>query len=159
MLVIRFLGLVLILNVPRYGGGLLFEPLIIFPGLFGAMEESASYFRDAYRMNGDTELAIENDENVKAQILDFFQTYLPGSTGALEANIQSVDDYRGQLGALSVAGRHMAVIGRASVLIVPASQHAAHEHLVWDDSYALVVTYVEQLALDVALAQVILRLH
>ena len=48
MLVIRFLALVLVLNVLRYAGGFLFEPFIIFPGLFGAMEESASYFRTEF---------------------------------------------------------------------------------------------------------------
>ena len=45
---VRFLGLVLVLNILRYGGGFLFEPFIIFPGLFGAMEESASYFRNEF---------------------------------------------------------------------------------------------------------------
>lgn len=48
MLLLRFLGLVLILNVLRYSGGFLFEPFVIFPGLFGAMEESASYFRTEF---------------------------------------------------------------------------------------------------------------
>ncbi len=47
---------------------------------------------------------VLHDENVKGQILDFFQTYLPGSTGALDANIQSVGEYRGQLGMISLAG-------------------------------------------------------
>jgi len=49
MLIVRLLGLVLILNVIRYGGGFLFESYLIFPGLFGAMEESASYFRSEFR--------------------------------------------------------------------------------------------------------------
>lgn len=48
MVLMRFLGLVLILNVLRYSGGFLFEPFVIFPGLFGAMEESASYFRNEF---------------------------------------------------------------------------------------------------------------
>jgi hypothetical protein len=48
MIYLRFLGLVLVLNVLRYSGGFLFEPFVIFPGLFGAMEESASYFRNEF---------------------------------------------------------------------------------------------------------------
>jgi len=48
MVLIRFLGLVLVLNVLRYGGGFLFEPFVIFPGLFGAMTEDASYFRTEF---------------------------------------------------------------------------------------------------------------
>ena len=48
MLILRFLGLVLVLNVLRYAGGFLFEPFIIFPGLFGAMAENASYFRTEF---------------------------------------------------------------------------------------------------------------
>ena len=48
MKTVRFLGLVIVLNVLRYAGGFLFEPFIIFPGLFGAMEESASYFRTEF---------------------------------------------------------------------------------------------------------------
>ena len=47
-MIVRFLGLVLILNVLRYGGGYLFEPYVIFPGLMGAMAESASYFRTQF---------------------------------------------------------------------------------------------------------------
>ena len=49
LMILRFLGLVLLLNVLRYGGGFLFEPFIIFPGLFGAMEESASFFRTEFQ--------------------------------------------------------------------------------------------------------------
>ena len=49
MLIVRFLGLVLLLNILRYAGGFLFEPWVIFPGLFGAMEESASFFRTEFR--------------------------------------------------------------------------------------------------------------
>ena len=48
MLIVRFLGLVLVLNILRYAGGFLFEPFIIFPGLFGAMAENASYFRTEF---------------------------------------------------------------------------------------------------------------
>jgi membrane protein len=42
--------------------------------------------------------------DVKVQLLAFFQTYLPGSTGALEANIQAVGKIRGVLGFLSIVG-------------------------------------------------------
>ena len=41
---------------------------------------------------------------VQAQLLDFFQTYLPGSAAALETNIQAVGKIRGVLGFLSVVG-------------------------------------------------------
>lgn len=44
MFLVRFLALVVILNVLRYLGGLLVEPFTIFPGLSASMEESASYF-------------------------------------------------------------------------------------------------------------------
>ena len=44
MLLLRFLALVIILNVLRYVGGSLLELPIIFPGLSAATEESASYF-------------------------------------------------------------------------------------------------------------------
>ena len=44
MLLLRFLALVVILNMLRYVGGSLKELLIIFPGLSVAMDESASYF-------------------------------------------------------------------------------------------------------------------
>jgi hypothetical protein len=43
--VVRFLGLVVVLNIVRYAGGALFEPVLIFPGLMNAMEASAGYFR------------------------------------------------------------------------------------------------------------------
>jgi hypothetical protein len=49
MLIVRFLVLVLLLNVLRYAGGFLFEPWVIFPGLFSAMEESASFFRTEFQ--------------------------------------------------------------------------------------------------------------
>lgn len=49
MLVARFLGLVLVLNVIRYVGGFVFEPFLIFPGLMGAMEQSAEYFRTEFQ--------------------------------------------------------------------------------------------------------------
>ena len=48
MLIARFLGLVLVLNILRYTGGYLFEPFLIYDGLFGAMAESASYFRTEF---------------------------------------------------------------------------------------------------------------
>ena len=48
MLIVRFLGLVLLLNVLRYAGGFLFEPYLIYDGLFGAMAENASYFRTEF---------------------------------------------------------------------------------------------------------------
>ncbi len=49
MLFLRFLALVVILNVLRYlVGGVLIEPYLIFPGLFAAMESSASYFNTVY---------------------------------------------------------------------------------------------------------------
>ena len=41
---------------------------------------------------------------VQAQLLDFFQTYLPGSASALENNIQAVGKVRGVLGFLSIVG-------------------------------------------------------
>lgn len=45
MLVLRFLALVLVLNVLRYiVGAWLIEGWLIFPGLFGAMQDNASYF-------------------------------------------------------------------------------------------------------------------
>ena len=44
MLFLRFLTLVVILNVLRYLLGFLVEPVAIFPGLSAAMEDSASYF-------------------------------------------------------------------------------------------------------------------
>ena len=49
MLIARLLGLVIVLNVIRYVGGLLFEPFLIFPGLMGAMEQSAQYFRTEFQ--------------------------------------------------------------------------------------------------------------
>ena len=48
MPVLRFLALVVLLNVIRYVGGWAFEPFIIFPGLMGAMEENAGYFNTAF---------------------------------------------------------------------------------------------------------------
>ncbi len=45
MLLVRFLALVVILNLLRYiVGGALVEPFTIFPGLTASMEESPSYF-------------------------------------------------------------------------------------------------------------------
>ena len=48
MSVLRFLGLVVILNVRRYAVGAVVEPLLIFPGLFGAMENDSGYFNTSY---------------------------------------------------------------------------------------------------------------
>ena len=49
MLLLRFLALVVILNVLRYViGGFLVEPFTIFSGLFTAMQESASYFNSVF---------------------------------------------------------------------------------------------------------------
>lgn len=48
MLILRFLALVVVLNVSRYLGGFLIEPFVIFPGLIAAMQESAAYFNTAY---------------------------------------------------------------------------------------------------------------
>ena len=41
---------------------------------------------------------------VRADLLEFFQTYMPGSTGALESNISTVGSVNGFLGVLSVLG-------------------------------------------------------
>ena len=48
MLLVRFLALVVILNVLRYLGGFLIEPTAIFPGLTAAMMASAEYFNTVY---------------------------------------------------------------------------------------------------------------
>lgn len=48
MMVLKLLLLVLVLNIVRYAGGYIVEPFLIFPGLFGAMEASASYFRTEF---------------------------------------------------------------------------------------------------------------
>lgn len=48
MKIVRFLFLVVALNVVRYAVGLVVEPILIFPGLGGAMEESQSYFNTAF---------------------------------------------------------------------------------------------------------------
>lgn len=48
MLFIRFLALVVILNVLRYLCGFLLEPLVIFPGLSAAMEASPNYFNTTF---------------------------------------------------------------------------------------------------------------
>jgi hypothetical protein len=48
MFLLRFLALVVILNILRYAGGALIEPFVIFPGLSAAMEESASYFNSVF---------------------------------------------------------------------------------------------------------------
>ena len=41
---------------------------------------------------------------VQADVIDFFQTYLPGSAGVLQDNLRAVDNGRGALGTLSVVG-------------------------------------------------------
>jgi hypothetical protein len=46
--VIRFLVLVVALNVARYVGGFPFERYLIYERLFGAMEQSASYFNTSF---------------------------------------------------------------------------------------------------------------
>ncbi len=46
---------------------------------------------------------LESDK-VEAELLDFFQTYLPGSSDTLGDNIKAVEGARGVLGALSVVG-------------------------------------------------------
>ncbi len=48
MRVVRFLSLVIGLNVLRYVVGAVVEPLLIFPGLFGAMESHSSYFNTSF---------------------------------------------------------------------------------------------------------------
>ena len=48
MLFLRFLTLVVILNVLRYLLGFLVEPVAIFPGLSAAMEANASYFNSEF---------------------------------------------------------------------------------------------------------------
>lgn len=49
MLFVRFLALVVILNILRYVvGGFLIEPFVIFAGLFAAIEASAEYFNTVY---------------------------------------------------------------------------------------------------------------
>lgn len=49
MLYVRFLALVIVLNVLRYVvGGYLIEPFVIFAGLFAAIESSAEYFNTVY---------------------------------------------------------------------------------------------------------------
>jgi len=45
---LRFLGLVVLLNLVRYVIGFLVEPWVIFPGLFHAMEESSAYFNTSF---------------------------------------------------------------------------------------------------------------
>jgi hypothetical protein len=46
--ILRFFALVVLLNIVRYVIGFLVEPWIIFPGLFGAMEENSAYFNTSY---------------------------------------------------------------------------------------------------------------
>ncbi len=48
MLIIRFLALVVILNLLRYLGGFLMETYLVFPGLWAAIEQNASYFNTAF---------------------------------------------------------------------------------------------------------------
>ncbi len=53
-------------------------------------------------------LAIINpvleSETVKAELLNFFQTYLPGSADTLEANLESTERIRGILGLVGLVG-------------------------------------------------------
>ena len=48
MRILRFLSLVVVLNVLRYVVGAVIEPFLIFPGLFGAMESNSSYFNTTF---------------------------------------------------------------------------------------------------------------
>ncbi len=48
MRALRFLSLVVVLNVIRYAVGAVIEPALIFPGLFGAMEGASSYFNTSF---------------------------------------------------------------------------------------------------------------
>ncbi len=48
MRAVRFLGLVVVLNVIRYVVGAVTEPALILPGLFGAMESASSYFNTSF---------------------------------------------------------------------------------------------------------------
>lgn len=48
MIYLRFLALVVLLNLIRYLVGAVIEPPLIFPGLFGVMESHASYFRTSF---------------------------------------------------------------------------------------------------------------
>lgn len=48
MTAIRFLALVLLLNLARYFVGGVLEGVLIFEGLFGAMEASAEYFNNDF---------------------------------------------------------------------------------------------------------------
>lgn len=48
MRIVRFLALVVILNLLRYLGGFLIEPLRIFPGMSAAMEDGAGNFNIAF---------------------------------------------------------------------------------------------------------------
>ncbi len=48
-------------------------------------------------------LVLESDV-VEQEVHRFFHTYLPGSQGILEANVESVNNIRGVLGILSLAG-------------------------------------------------------
>lgn len=48
MRVLRFLSLVIVLNVLRYAVGTVLEPILIFPGLFRAMESQSAYFNTSF---------------------------------------------------------------------------------------------------------------
>ena len=48
MMIVRFLALVLILNVLRYAGGAIFELTLILPGLSEVMENNPSYFHTSF---------------------------------------------------------------------------------------------------------------
>ena len=46
--ILRILALVVVLNLVRYAVGAVVEPILIFPGLFGAMQRDASYFNTSF---------------------------------------------------------------------------------------------------------------
>jgi hypothetical protein len=48
MTVVRFLGLVVVLNIVRYVVTAPLETILVFPGLFAAMEASPSYFNTTF---------------------------------------------------------------------------------------------------------------
>ena len=47
---------------------------------------------------------VLESETVKAELLHFFQTYLPGSADTLEANLESTEGIRGILGIIGLLG-------------------------------------------------------
>ena len=67
-------------------------------------------------------------EVVEQEVYSFFHTYLPGSEGILEANVEAVNNIRGVLGILSVLG-----IIWSSTLIFGAVTRAVNR--AWDIEY------------------------